>query len=519
MKGKYFLEENTKMKKGIFLILAVLLAGIPLFARGASDGAANTVPHYTLHLPLNIPDPPTKDMPAWQRWEKLLGATMDIRWVPSANYTSMLNTSIAANDLAQIFVANYNNTGAFNEGVAAGMFWETGDMIRNSRNIRKYINDYILRNSANDGKNYTIPRLDWVSQAGFSYRKDWLQKLGRKVPATIDEVIDLARAFTTDDPDGNGKNDTFGFILYSRPNDVGPFAFDLGLQLGTGAGYVEENGRLVPIFMTQPWLDTLNLLKRLYNEKVINQDFATIQEPIMWELYNADRAGIYLGNVNTILEGTRMDPLVAAKKAGNPNIQKATDLWDFAPIKSKDGSYRNYGNNGFYGGIVFTKGGLKTEAEFKAAFNLWENLATDEAIDYINFGNIGEHYELVNGKAKIIDTTKWSRDLQSFSAMGITRGLVYTRLQPERDPVISRMYDYMAEGLSRAVLSPVTSLISPTANQRGGELELIIKDADTKFIMGQLDEAGYKAEIEKWRVQGGQMIMDEFTQARIRAGR
>lgn len=507
------------MKKGIFVILAVLFIGMPLFARGAGDTAANAVPHYTFHLPLYVPDPPTKDMPAWQAWEKLLGATMDIRWVPSANYTSMLNTSIAANDLPQIFVANYNNTGAFIDGVAAGMFWETGDMIRNSKNIRKYINDYILKNSANDGKNYTIPRLDWVSQSGFTYRKDWLQKLGRKVPTTIDEVIDLARAFTTEDPDGNGRNDTFGFLLYSRPNDVGPLAFDLSMQLGAGSSYVEQNGKLVPVFMTQPWLDTLKLLKQLYNERVLNQDFATIQEPIMWELYNAERAGIYLGNVNTILEGARMDPLVAAKKAENPNIQRASDLWDFAPIKSKDGSYRNFGNNGFYGGAVFTKGGLKTEAEFKAAFNLWENITTDEAIDYINFGNPGEHYELVNGKARMINQEKANRDIQTFATMGITRGLVYTNLQPERDPVLVRMYDYQSDGLSRAVRNPVSALISPTANQRGGELELILKDADTKFIMGQLDEAGYKAEIEKWRIQGGQLIIDEFNQAWIAAGR
>ena len=45
-------------------------------------------------------------------------------------------------------------------------------------------------------------------------RKDWLTKLGLQAPTTLDEFMAVAKAFTFNDPDGNGKNDTYGYCAY-----------------------------------------------------------------------------------------------------------------------------------------------------------------------------------------------------------------------------------------------------------------------------------------------------------------
>ena len=39
------------------------------------------------------------------------------------------------------------------------------------------------------------------------------EKLGLPQPKSWDDIQALAKAFTTQDPDGNGKNDTYGFIV------------------------------------------------------------------------------------------------------------------------------------------------------------------------------------------------------------------------------------------------------------------------------------------------------------------
>lgn len=41
-------------------------------------------------------------------------------------------------------------------------------------------------------------------------RQDWLENLGLSQPKTIDELINVIEKFTTDDPDGNGVDDTYG---------------------------------------------------------------------------------------------------------------------------------------------------------------------------------------------------------------------------------------------------------------------------------------------------------------------
>ncbi|MFT4172214.1 MAG: sugar ABC transporter substrate-binding protein [Rhodocyclaceae bacterium] len=64
---------------------------------------------------------------------------------------------------------------------------------------------------AYNGKYYGVP----TSAQSFALfvRKDWRTKLGLPQPKTWKDIEALAKAFTEKDPDGNGKADTFGFIL------------------------------------------------------------------------------------------------------------------------------------------------------------------------------------------------------------------------------------------------------------------------------------------------------------------
>lgn len=62
-----------------------------------------------------------------------------------------------------------------------------------------------------DGKYYGIP---WSRQATVTFvRKDWLDKVGLPVPKTWADLQKVAHAFATQDPDGNGKDDTYGMVI------------------------------------------------------------------------------------------------------------------------------------------------------------------------------------------------------------------------------------------------------------------------------------------------------------------
>jgi putative aldouronate transport system substrate-binding protein len=62
-----------------------------------------------------------------------------------------------------------------------------------------------------------------------------------------------------------------------------------------------------------------------------------------------------------------------------------------------------------------------------------------------------------------------------------------------------------------AVPDPTVSLISETYLQKSQQLTQIISDAQTKYIIGELDDAGFQAAVDNWRKSGGDQVIREFT--------
>ncbi|MEK4058807.1 MULTISPECIES: extracellular solute-binding protein [Paenibacillus] len=121
-----------------------------------------------------------------------------------------------------------------------------------------------------DGKLYEVGRINEVYPLmSFFIREDWLNKLGLQPPATEEEMIEVAKAFTDQDPDGNGKKDTYG---------IG------GLQFGDTAGLFRYmfNANWVNVDKNNDIVVGLNNMKEstafkrsLYEAGVVDKDFLT----------------------------------------------------------------------------------------------------------------------------------------------------------------------------------------------------------------------------------------------------
>ncbi|MFJ4200943.1 ABC transporter substrate-binding protein [Streptomyces sviceus] len=92
-----------------------------------------------------------------------------------------------------------------------------------------------------DGKHYGIP---YSRQAQtLMIRKDWLKKLGLKAPTTWQEMLSVAKAFATRDPDGDGKADTYGIVApASAQNGYAAWWGSSFLWQG-GAQIIEADGK------------------------------------------------------------------------------------------------------------------------------------------------------------------------------------------------------------------------------------------------------------------------------------
>ena len=90
------------------------------------------------------------------------------------------------------------------------------------------------------GQTYAVP---FSAQANvLLIRKDWLDKLGLQPPKTWADLAAVAQAFTTKDPDGDGKNDTYGLAVPGSTARGYTSWFWSSFLYSAGGDYLKQNG-------------------------------------------------------------------------------------------------------------------------------------------------------------------------------------------------------------------------------------------------------------------------------------
>ena len=90
-------------------------------------------------------------------------------------------------------------------------------------NIYKFFEDYPKSKAANylpDGHMYSLPQFveyepQYLENTIF-INKTWLDKLNLDVPKTMDDLLEVLRAFKTGDPNGNGQADEIGMSFLEK---------------------------------------------------------------------------------------------------------------------------------------------------------------------------------------------------------------------------------------------------------------------------------------------------------------
>lgn len=132
-------------------------------------------------------------------------------WTDGQSQISLL---MASNDMPNIMWWWSMDT-EYNKWVKAGLLDDVSAYMDKYTVIRDYYNKMdpktLFYASEADGSIYRIPGdVSEPSCENLWIRQDWLDNLNLKTPTTIEELNEVLRAFTEDDPDGNGQNDTYG---------------------------------------------------------------------------------------------------------------------------------------------------------------------------------------------------------------------------------------------------------------------------------------------------------------------
>lgn len=156
------------------------------------------------------------------------------------------------------------------------------------------------------GKMYGLPDPGAMPRVeGVVIRKDWLDKLGLKVPKTLDELVAVARAFTTKDPDGNGVADTYGFGAFYESTGLSSsgfgrrFDYILGAFGVPGMWNFDSADKFQFHFRDPNFRKAVEFVKMIAEEKIIDPTWSTPNKDefrarwkqgkfgIMWEQFAA----------------------------------------------------------------------------------------------------------------------------------------------------------------------------------------------------------------------------------------
>ena len=219
------------MKKkalAVLMVLTVLTAAV--FANGTSESksaSASADKPVTINLwygaAVTEAGPIPDDWAGYKIIKDELNIDLKLTALPSnaSDQDVKIQASGAANNLPDVFMVNRP---VLVNLVKQGLIAELTDDFYAAMPTRteKYHSDPDSMNYATiNGKNYgmAIPS-QRTGIEGLVIRKDWLDKLGLEVPTTLDELKEVLRAFTFNDPDGNGRNDTYGYGAYVESNSV-----------------------------------------------------------------------------------------------------------------------------------------------------------------------------------------------------------------------------------------------------------------------------------------------------------
>jgi putative aldouronate transport system substrate-binding protein len=513
------MKTVTIQRKMIVLVLVLCIALLAACSQGTKSGDTSTAtsgssataapgtPSDKPAQPVDIsmmamytsPNAPSADSDVMKKLMEVTNSKLNINWVPNAAYSDKLTVSLAAGDLPTIVVADLNLP-AVTSAVDAGVFWDLTPYLKDYPNLKR-LDAGVLNNASYKGKNYGIYRTRDKARSTIFIRKDWLDNMGLKVPSTPEELLNTAIAFGTGDPDKNGKNDTTGWVMDKGGIDFTGDFKALLTWFGGPNDWAEDGGKLVPAVLTAQYTDALNAMKKLYNENGINKDFLLVDSNKKNEIFYGGKAGIYY----QVSDATR-----------EKSVQKNDPKAQVVMINQFNGpaGIKARGENGFNLMMMIPKRNVKTEEQLRQVLGFIDKLGSKEAQLLLYYGIEGVHYTLDGGQVVWKDQEGYTKS--TGGGPGIYNLNIMTDLLPQLksdDPQYARMMEVRKDNEKFAVFNPAAPYKSATYTTLGKTLDQIVLDAQAKFILGELDLAGWKKAVEQWKSSGGTKYIEEINAA------
>jgi ABC-type glycerol-3-phosphate transport system substrate-binding protein len=264
--------------KRMGLVLLALATAVPLFAGGRSQSSSTVSgarPVIEVFMSPHVNQPKSPD---WDPFKDYMDQLTNADWriSVSTDFESAISTRVVANDIPDLIL--FDSAPILFNMYDQGILLDDWNIYKDRMPTAWNNMGEVQRNYFTvDGKLILVAVMPGDQAWAWNIRKDWLSKLGLKTPTTPEELLEVAKAFTFNDPDGNGQNDTYGFTSAGNNKNIGEIG-NLLLMYGPTTFYIKDNG------VTHPVLDGnykkfLDFMRQIVDAKVIDPDWYNME----WE--------------------------------------------------------------------------------------------------------------------------------------------------------------------------------------------------------------------------------------------
>ena len=450
-------------------------------------------------------------------------------------YEQKVNVTIASGELPDVMEVTASQMMQLAD---AGLIWDMTEVFDTyasdfTKSVMMQEGDTAFVAAQKDGMLCGIPESSGASDSVdlMWIRQDWLDNLGLSQPKTIDELINVIEKFTTDDPDGNGVDDTYGLGVTGAPNVLTRnYGSLVGFFDAFGAHptiWVEKDGELVYGGIQPECKEALVKLQELYKKGCIDPEFGVMDSSKAGETAAAGKCGVTYGqqwlplvyfHSNYSLDNnalwTASDPVCVSVDPAEVSAEVGVSRWlvvnkNFehpeAVVKMAnvfiEKCWGETGDNGKYyappeAESIWKLSPVQTQMPLKnvMAFRDIEAAKANDATDSLN------------GEAKSI----WDKLDRFYSGEGTSMEWGWERIygpDPSSYSAIDRMISE-----DRIYINRFSGAPTETMTEKMSTLESMRDETFTKIIMGESPIEEFDVFVESFNKLGGEQITAEVNE-------
>jgi ABC-type glycerol-3-phosphate transport system substrate-binding protein len=433
-----------------------------------------------------------------QKLDEKLNIDLQIQWVPFDTLVQKENVMAASNSFPDVYYVLQNEYVKWRD---KNIFLDVKPFLNQYPNLVKQITPESLQMENPKDKYFGLPYYIQDTRDSFAIRKDWLDKLGLKMPTTVDEFAQVAKAFATQDPDGNGQQDTSGFSFGFNPSNTFSGLEPIQAAFGLGNEWIKQGDQLINYkTQTKELKQFVAFLNKMYKDGGLDKDFATNKVNTHKDKFVSSKVGIA-----EYVPGELLTTSFSTLKKAVPTAEIAQLL----PPKGPDGKQGTQ-TNPMTSKIVINNSIDKEKQQ--RILKLLDYMVSDEGYDLIKNGVEGVHFKSENGKFVKLDAYDKDRP-QLLSTWFFRRFDPLIQMHKWDDPNLVKQVQTWSDNNAKypwpnpgaEIVSDVQSKLGPNADQKW-------MAAITKIIMGEAPIDAVDQAAADWLKNGGDQITKDYNE-------